>query len=476
MVSTIITSERSILLDYLESSKDFPTDVRTVPGFGSHPNPISEEVLGQYRPFDRRKVVTADLDVIMRLISTGKPLPGFLEAGPRARLAFDYRGKPVKAAVVTTGGLAPGLNSVIHAIAERHLDTYGLFAGNKGGLWGFLDSFKGMAGTKANAIKLDVDMTETWLEKGGSELCAVRYEESDLPAMARRIAENLERWEYDILYIIGGDGSMRAANHIAVAAKRLIVVGIPKTMDNDLLWVWQSFGHNTAVARAASFVNTIHNEAKATHRVCLLQFFGANSGFVAANATLASGHVDLVMIPEVFEGMDNIQAEAALEQYVNYLQRILTSPMQNPHAIVVLAEGVGRLLERCHARLSGVAITQEDFPNQLRQCFKTRLRNEANESVDTIVIEPRHSIRAVPANAHDQIYCRRLGALAVDNALAGYTSFMISQWLTEYVLVPLDLVCQGQKRIPVGGMFWKQVVACTGQPMIESHNVLSSTV
>lgn len=468
MSSTIITSERSILLDYLESGKDLPTDIRTVSSFGAYFNPVSEEVLGQYRPFDRRKSVTADLDVILRLIAAGKSVPGFLEAGPRAKLAFDYQNqrKPVKAAVVTTGGLAPGLNSVVHAIAERHLDTYGVFARNKGGLWGFHDSFKGMAGNKPDAVRLDVDETETWLEKGGSELYAVRYEEPDLSAMARRIAENLERWEFDILYVIGGDGSMQAANNIAAAAQKLIVVGIPKTMDNDLLWVWQSFGHNTAVERAASFINTIHNEVEATHRVCLLQFFGANSGFVAANATLASGHVDLVMIPEVFEGMNSAQAEMAIEQYVGHLEEALRSTTKNPHAIVVLAEGVGRLLDGCNAGLDGVTITREDFPNQLRQYFKSRLRNAANEPVDAIVIEPRHSIRAVPANAHDQIYCRRLGALAVDNALAGYTGFMISQWLTEYVLVPLDLVCQGQKRIPVGGIFWKQVVASTGQPMV----------
>ncbi len=79
--------------------------------------------------------------------------------------------------------------------------------------------------------------------------------------------------------------------------------------------------------------------------------------------------------------------------------------------------------------------------------------------------EPRHLLRAIPPSSADVIFAHRLGMLAVDSALAGYTDFMISQWVTEYVLVPLALVVLGRKRVPKFGIFWKTVLANTGQPL-----------
>ncbi len=458
-----ITSERAILMAYLKKNEPLVTEVPILikPTF---PNPAGEDILGTYREMKRRKALTADMEVIEAFAKSSKSLPSFAEAGPRKDLAFPVptkRHEMLRVGIVTTGGLAPGLNSVIHSIVERHMTTYHELLGQGGEVWGFLDSFKGLVAAESRHIELNPDMTERWLQEGGSELGSIRYHEMELPNLAQTVANNLERWGVKILYVIGGDGSLTAAHEIAKYAKKTIIAGIPKTMDNDILWVWQSFGFNSAVERTAAFINTMHYEAEGTRRVAVLEFFGAQSGFVAANAALASGHVDLVIIPEVFEHMNKRQSEDALASYKEYLIETIRRKQHNPHAVIVIAEGVGQILAK-HK------IITQDEAKTFASDFSTSLglNNMAGEEVKTFVIQPRHYIRSIPANSHDQIYCKRLGTLAVDNALAGYTDFMISQWLTEYVLVPLQMVAGGQKRVPTGGIFWKQVVASTGQPPV----------
>ena len=454
------TSEWLILQEYIKDGRKFPTDIKQLRQ-PEYQNPVSEKELGAYRNLQDKKCVTSDLSLIEKLITEEKPIPGFLEAGPREELAFGSPVRPdegLKVAVVTTGGLAPGLNSVIHTIVGRHLKTYHSLVGPEGGVWGFRNSFQGMLGKEPKWIDLDFEMTKEWSEKGGSELGAARYTDLDLNDLSKQIAENLKRWGVDILYVIGGDGSLTAANAIAEETDFTIVVGIPKTMDNDILWVWQSFGFNTAVERAASFISTLHCEAIGTRRVAILEFFGARSGFVAANAALASGHVDLVMIPEIFESMLEEDAVETIEMYKRYLRKRIEGKKEYPHAVVVIAEGVDKIFSEHTAKIGESGKFIEDFKNSLE------LHDMRGENIKAFSVRPRYWIRAVPANAHDQIYCKRLAALAVDNALAGFTGFMISQWLNEYVLVPLKLVAGHQKRIPPNGMFWKQVVASTGQP------------
>ena len=164
----------------------------------------------------------------------------------------------------------------------------------------------------------------------------------------------------------------------------------------------------------------------------------------------------------LFERMNKAESEKALAMYSKYLARDIQRKQENPHAIIVLAEGVGTILAELGAKLNGEAISKNGFAEQFKNSLQ--LNNISGEKVVIFTLQPRYYIRAIPANSHDQIYCKRLGALAVDNALAGFTDFMISQWLTEYVLVPLDLVSGKQKHVPPGGIFWKQVVASTGQP------------
>jgi 6-phosphofructokinase 1 len=461
-----ITSERQILEHAAAGLRSFETDVRLVNKERRDKNVAGEQRLGLFRGHTERKAVIGDVDLLGRFHSQDLEVPSFLEAGPRAVLRHDPQS--VRAAIVTTGGLAPGLHCVIHSIVKRHFETYKI-AGGK--IFGVYDSFRGLCSLADNLVELNPIMTEDWLDQGGSQLGSVRYYHNDrsdpesISEMVTIINKNLRHNLINILYVIGGDGSMKVAHQIAAKNQKCSLVGIPKTMDNDILWVWQSFGFATAVEWATQVINTLHCEAESTRRIGLIELFGAETGFVAANATLASGHVDLVLIPEVFTLLDENPAQNYLNDVVTHLKRKVRNEPHNPHGVVVVAEGVGTVLHEKGVSINGVKVSKDGFISQLATLIEGHVRDAHGRDVPVFMNLPRHYVRSFAANAQDHIFCERLGALAVDNALAGYTDFMISQWLTEFVLVPLELVQFGKKSIPVNGMFWKQVVSTTGQPL-----------
>jgi 6-phosphofructokinase 1 len=462
-----ITSERVQLWKCLEKGECLSTYVSTI-GDSTIANPRLPEEVGKYRsPYDE-KLVTADFDLLQEYEKRGMEVPRFREAGPRELLYHSP--ESVKAAIVTTGGLAPGLNCVVHSIVDRHWNTYRVSPPSGGDILGVFESFLGACNLDHYMKSISPANTENWLDKGGSILGVRRTDRTEgRETLAQNIAYQLKLKKINILYVIGGDGTLGVAHEIAKIAKDVSVVGIPKTMDNDVMWVWQSFGFRTAVEKAAEVINTLNAEAESTRRVCLIELFGAESGFVAANATLASGHVDLVLIPEEFQSLTTESCEKALDIYLEYLKARVQNPRrrdERPHGVVVVAEGVAKILHAKNVKLAGVPIAKDDLVVQLKDYLKDQVRDGADRNVEVFYNQPRHNIRAIPANAQDQIYCERLGALAVDNALAGYTDFMISQWLTEYVLVPLEIVQDRHKRIPTAGVFWKQVVNSTGQPCI----------
>jgi len=481
-----LASERLILLDCVDKGLSFQTDVTEVQDRPTSPNNIPQDKLGLFRRRGSRKAVIADMELLARFQDKKLTVPSFLEAGPRAELRFDPH--DVRAAVVTTGGVAPGLHCVIHSVVKRHCDTYSI-GSSRGRIFGVYNSFQGLCTLADSLVELTTAMTEGWLDQGGSKLGIVRYYPKDetgkdisgdaaIRKMADEITLQLQTNRIDILYVIGGDGSLKTAHEIAVRNPTRSVVGIPKTMDNDVLWVWQSFGFDTAVEQATRVINTLHSEAEATRRICVVELFGAESGFVAANAALASGHVDAVLIPEEFKALTVDDAEQYLVKLVDHIGERVEDEDQrahNPHAVVVVAEGVGTALESMEASIEGAKVTKTKFVDQLKARLQAKVVDAHGKGIPVFVNQPRHHIRAVPANAHDQIYCERLGALAVDNALAGYTDCMISQWLTEFVLVPMPLVTLGKKSIPINGMFWKQVVSSTGQPLSRAEHVSPST-
>jgi len=478
-------TEKSILWNAKERGEQLNTTAKQyVPA--ELTNPVGEEVIGQYRPIDSRMCVTADMKIIKQYFEHKLEPPSFLEAGPRAKLYFDP--KEIRVGIVTPGGIAPGINTVIHCLVDMHQNCYGTRS-----VLGFHGGFHGL--TNPNPERLTSDETINWIHRGGSLLGSGRGA-PEVPDMVQSLLDK----GISILYVIGGDGSLSAAHWIAtqiekdtqaeVGGKRIVMAGIPRTMDNDILWVWRSFGFDSAVEESTRLINAIHEDTRSTDRVCLVQLFGREAGFVAAHAVLASGLADVVLIPE---------SPFRMEAVLDYVQERL---IEENHALIVAAEGAGAVEydeQEVHKHLEELGKDRHDPSYEsdpevaealrngrfifLVRKFKERFEKGTPDGRPpfhqgrhrVFESEPRHLIRAIPANSVDQTYCRRLADLAVHNALAGFTDFMISQWLTEYVLVPLRLIAEEfdtvgrrlTKKIPPHGIFWTTVLNNTGQPSFE---------
>ncbi|RJQ74586.1 MAG: hypothetical protein C4519_16400 [Desulfobacteraceae bacterium] len=502
---------------------------------GVRVNPVGADAIGAYRDWDETsgqtkdpRVVVAALSDYHQSIQIGCPLNmglTFAEAGPRRKHFFPQRNDDLTVGILVSGGIAPGLNALIAGIVSRHILYFDCMRSSNGTLKihcyreGFKSLIRQPPGPdyqlyRLTKVKHQKDDRRALLNlcqhayKGGAVIPTARTNEL-IEAVGRRqvferIVSVLHNDGVELLYVIGGDGSMRAAHGIQNCARAqkvpLSVVAVPKTMDNDILWVWQSFGFPSAVEWAKDAVSHLHTEATSNPRLCIIQLFGSDSGFVVCHAALASGVCDLVLIPEVdFE-------IGALVRYVKHVLQSRHAPGidgSSPYGIILMSETAipSCFRERSSDPEQGFALDDCDFdltepekravrrfftdsrrvkgqtPDELRHAglkivvgaVKKAIRELARadkywEGFRVFTNEPRHLLRAIPPSASDILFARRLGSLAVDGAMAGYRDFMISQWLTEYVMVPLSLVVLGRKRVPRTGIFWKSVLASTQQP------------
>ena len=503
-------------------------------------NLVPRELIGDFRQEDSTIVAAA----LTRLGASAHGLC-FPEAGPREKLYYPHRdNRDLNVGIVVLGGIAPGINAVIDAIVQRHwlykcyqpahtLNIYGFM----NGWWAFEDVLKRTRMLRPDTTfslpeavsRLHTLETSEHATEGGSMLATWREETlTNLETRQdrlERLAGQLDTLNIDILYIIGGDGSMKAAHALWNVARTvprkegappLSVVAIPKTMDNDILWMWQSFGFISAVQKAKEIVDQLHTEVKSNPRLCILQLFGSDSGFVVSHAVLASatGHCDLALIPEEPFSMleiarhlkkrmretgrsipyglvvmaetaiptdaleclgeralppDLLAYEEVYEKVAEELQRRLSDPEKEAIREYDAQRQKGKRIQgqtSDQLRRASLRLAMEALPVLLRA--RTVGTIEEHNAADwnrlrLVANEPRHLLRSAAPSTSDITMAQRLGILAVDNALAGYTDFMISQWLTEYVLVPLELVVLGRKRIPQSGIFWKSVLAKTGQ-------------
>ena len=475
-------------------SRDGLYEETTAPVIDAHPinqSPFPESLIGPYSPPDRRKAATGDQNMLEPLAER-RLFPGFLEAGPREMLRLDPC--TVRAAIVAVGGTAPGTNAVIHAIVRRHhryveaaeaawekAGKTGLRPRCTGNFLGILNGFEGLmaprpwpAAAVPGPVELRPDQTVLWRDMAGCQLGLSRYDFSG-PGLVEKAAENLIAEDIDIVYVIGGDGGIQAALRLwrtlreDPRGRNIVVAAIPKTMDNDIAWVWRSLGYRTALAEAARILNVLRTDAEANRRVVLVELFGADAGFVTAGAALASGKADCVLIPE--EAFDPWKTVAYIAERTR----------RERCALVVLGEGVLLSLAKelvSQQRLEppktpGTALRdpwyeRRDLRDLALKWLRDQLRAEfVKPEVFTghvVISQPGYLIRAVPPLAEDTIYAERLGDLAVDNALAGYTGFMATHWQNNYVLVPLRLVVKVERRVPRGGIFWREVLARAAQP------------
>jgi 6-phosphofructokinase 1 len=270
----------------------------------------------------------------------------------------------------------------------------------------------------------------------------------------------LEEMTIDLLFVVGGDGTLRGAEAISQECKkrglRKAIVGIPKTIDNDIMYLDKSFGFETAFANAVQAVRAAYIEATGSlNGIGLLKLMGRDSGFIACYAALAGSNVDFVLIPEVaFE----LEGSGGLLEALHY--RIA----KRKSAVVVVAEGAGQNL------LAGKAETDESG-NQRYADIGLFLRDRIAESfrdrkISSTVkyIDPSYIIRSVPANPQDNVYCSLLAQHAVHAAMAGKTSMLVGRWHGAFVHLPLRMVTQGRRKVDPHGELWNSVLESTGQP------------
>lgn len=375
-------------------------------------------------------------------------------AGPRQMIFFDPQN--TRAAIVTCGGLCPGINNVVQSIFLELYYRYGVRR--------ILGVRYGYAGFDMSAAQTPLELTPQRVDglqhHGGSFLGSSRG--SIDPAI---IVESCRRWKVNQLYAIGGDGTLKGAHAVAVEAQRqgyeLAVIGVPKTIDNDILYVYKTFGFDTAVQAAREVLTAAHNEAEgAPNGVGLVKLMGRDSGFIACHATLASMVVNFCLIPESPFGLDG--PGGLLELLEERLAR-------RDHAVIAVAEGAGLDLvesgEILRDKSGNIAYSQmsKDIGAFLRDRIKEHFKGRGRD-VNVKYIDPSYVIRSVPADAGDALFCNDLGRAAVHAAMAGKTDMVVGLWHNVLTHVPLSVVTRGKKKVPLESSLWNSVLSATGQP------------
>lgn len=374
----------------------------------------------------------------------------FEEAGARCKIYFDP--SKVRAVILTAGGLCPGLNDVIRSIVMTLHYRYGVRT-----TWGVRYGYQGLSPQYAHEfMPLDPKRVTEIHQFGGTILGSSRGNQ-EVPEMV----DTLEQSNINILFCIGGDGTLRGAGaiveEITKRGLKIAVVGIPKTIDNDLEMVSRSFGFDSAVAMAATVIRSAHTEALgAPYGVGLVKLMGRDSGFIAATAALAQKEANFVLIPEV--DFDLGGPGGLLE----VLEERLDS---RRHAVIVVAEGAGQKFfsgQEAAYDASGNKLHQDIgqfLADRIRKYFKDRKKDLTLKYID-----PSYIIRSTPAIASDQVYCGFLGQKAVHAAMAGKTGLLIGQWNNFFVHVPIEAAVVTRKKVEPQGVLWNSVLESTGQP------------
>ncbi len=384
-------------------------------------------------------------------------LPSFEAAGPRRKIYFDP--SRVTAGVVTCGGLCPGLNDVIRGIVQELTVHYGVQR-----ILGFRNGLRGLtAENRHDTEELTPDRVREIHNSGGTILGSSRGgQEPD------EMVESLVLRGVNALFVIGGDGGMRAATNLAAAICRrgldIAIIGVPKTIDNDLPYTDQSFGFQSAFAQAANFIDSVAIEAAASpDGIGIVKLMGRHSGFIACYASLARNAADVVLIPEV---------PFALEGPGGLLARIEEHVREKGFVVIVVAEGAGQDLLRQRGLLAETTDPSGnaklgDIGALLRETITAHL-TEAGLSPTVRYIDPSYAVRSVTANAYDSVYCLRLAHAAVHAAMAGRTETAVVRWRRRFVHVPMPLITSHRNEVDPDGDLWMSVLEATGH-LVPTH-------
>jgi 6-phosphofructokinase 1 len=422
------------------------------------PNPVINRAEGanhiSFVSDEDRILIDLNVQRACQQMQEGSHPASYELAGPRRRIFFDP--SKLKCALVTCGGLCPGLNDIIRSIVLELHYGYGVrnIFGVRYGLRGFIPRYG------YDMMQLAPNTVVNIHERGGVVIGASRG-----PQDIEEIVDTLERMGIGIVFMIGGDGTLRVATSIAdTVAKRGVkigIVGVPKTIDNDIQLVSRSFGFDTAVEVSTRAIVGASNEAEGyPNGIGLIKLMGRESGFIAATATLAQQDVNFVLIPEVdfdLEGPNGLLAS---------LERRLAD---RGHAVIVVAEGAGQKFfanEPQELDLSG-NVKLKDIGLFLKQRIFSHF--EARD-IQTVIkyIDPSYMIRSLPANANDRVFCNFLGRNAVHAGMAGKTDLLIGNWNNHFVHVPMKLLAGKRKHVDPKGMLWRSALEATGQGSLKN--------
>jgi 6-phosphofructokinase 1 len=402
----------------------------------------------QFVDEEERILYHSDQRKVQAVLAEGKALPSFEVAGPRQYIYFDP--SKLKCGIVTCGGLCPGVNDVIRAIVLSSRFHYGVQT-----VFGFRYGYEGLSPRYGHSVlELTPEIVEDIHQEGGTILGSSRGSQD-----VSEMVDTLERMNVGLLFAIGGDGTLRGAQVISeeVARRNLKigVIGIPKTIDNDISYIDLSFGFMTAVTEARSAVYSGNMEAEgARNGIGLVKLMGRESGFIAAAATLATTDVNFCLIPEV---------SFTLEGFLKALEERLS---RRGHAVIVVGEGAGQdLMEKNEERDASGNVRLGDIGLFLKDRI-TRHFKELRMETTLKYIDPSYTIRSRPANAFDSVLCLLMGHNAVHAGMTGRTNMLVGRWSNQFTHVPIPLAVSKRKRVDPEGRLWSNVLASTGQPKV----------
>ena len=401
-----------------------------------------------------RVILEVDDARVNRMIKEEQALPCFELAGPRGQIFFDP--SKLKCALVTCGGLCPGINDIIRSIVLELHYAYGVrhIFGIRYGLQGFIAKYG------HDLVDLTPETVVNIHDRGGTVLGSSRG-----PQEIDEIVDSMERMNIGLLFMIGGDGTLTAAGQVANTiidrGLKIGVVGVPKTIDNDIYMVSRSFGFDTAVDVATRAIISASNEAEGyPNGIGLIKLMGRHSGFIATTAVLAQQDVNFVLIPEVdfdFEGPSGL---------LSALEKRLAA---RKHAVIVVAEGAGQKFfenENSERDASG-NLKLKDIGIYFKDTIASYF---ADKGIDVSIkyIDPSYMIRSLPANANDRVFCNFLGRNSVHAGMAGKTSMLIGHWNNQFVHVPMEVIAGKRKSVDPKGSLWRSALEATGQGSLKN--------
>jgi len=467
-----VVIDKTYLWEVEDLRKRFPSSkklnvMKNIPPAASNPyffpsvkkEKVAEEIDGKPKGViaetKYNKLITNHECILANIVRKPNAKPqsvGYVRAGPRKELHFDPDN--VNAAIVTCGGLCPGLNNVIREIVNSLVQLYGIKGkvfGIQGGYRGFWDFDNYMP------IELTPKLVANIHHEGGTVLGSSRGG-FDL----EKILDFLKTRNITCLFVIGGDGTHRGAFRIHEGCMEkgmnVAVAGIPKTIDNDVDYIDKSFGFESAVEAAQLAIRTAKIEAVCNmpNGVGVVKLMGRSAGFIAAHATMSSGDVDLCLVPEV---------PIVLEGKKGCLPHIMRRVAEQGYAVIVVAEGAGEELlgEAAETDASG----NKKLP-PIGEFMKKEVEGFFKKHGDTATvkyIDPSYTVRATPANAADSLYCMQLGQNAVHGVMAGFTGFSVGLCNNRMVFLPIpELVATSPRSMNPRGRTWERILAITRQP------------